>query len=129
MLIEEALFSRLSGHVGMAALVDDRIYPQVLPQGVIFPAVTYAKTKGERVQAMGGNPGIARVTFRVAAWSEVYADAKNVSAQVRDALERWSGTEAGVTVLHSFLSDELDDYDADTQRHQAAVDVDIIHKE
>ena len=129
MLIEEALFSRLSGHAGLAALVGDRIYPQVLPQGGTFPALTYAKTKGERVQAMGGNPGIARVTFRVAAWSDVYSDAKDASAQVRDALERWSGTEAGVTVLDSFLGDELDGYDDETQRHQAALDVDIIHTE
>lgn len=41
MSIEAALFSHLSTYVGVTALAGTRVYPLVLPQQPVLPAVTY----------------------------------------------------------------------------------------
>ena len=53
MYIEEALVSHIKAN-GVS-----RIYPLVLPQKVIYPAVTYQKIAGEYVHSMGGDSGFA----------------------------------------------------------------------
>jgi len=127
--IEEALHTRLAGHAGLAALVGSRIYPSVLPQGVALPALSYAKSAGPRVHAMGTDPGLARPRFEISCWSPSYAEAKQVAAQARAALGRWRGTVSGVEVLDSFLRDERDDYRADARLHRVVLDVEINHGE
>ena len=46
--IEEAIYGALTAHAGLSALVDDRVYPMVLPQDATRPAVTYMRVSGAR---------------------------------------------------------------------------------
>ena len=45
MAIEELIFTRLSGFGGLTALVGTRIFPNRMPQDVIFPAVSCAGSR------------------------------------------------------------------------------------
>ncbi len=129
MSIEEALYTRLSNHGGLSALVGTRIYPSVMPQGVTLPALTYRKTGGARVHAMGSDPGVARPRFELSCWSTSYNEAKDVGAQVRAALQRWRGTVSGVTVQDAFIKGEADSFEPDTGLHRVDLDFEINHQE
>ena len=128
-LIEEALFTRLSGFAGLVALVAARIYPVVLPQDVTLPAVSYQRVSGPRTSAMGSDPGLSHPRFEVSAWSEDYLTAKTVKEQIRAALQRWRGTVSGVVVIDTFLLGERDLYDPATLLYHVPVDVVIHHRE
>ena len=51
--------------------------------------------------------------IQIDSWGETYASAKNVAAQVRDALKRYSDSGSNPELLDSFLDNELDDFDPD----------------
>ena len=129
MSIEEALYTRLSTHAGLSALVGTRIYPSVMPQGVILPAVTYRQISGARVHAMGSDAGLARPRFQLSCWSTTYSQAKDVAAQLRAALQRWRGTLGGVTVQDTFIKDESDLFEPDTGFHRVELEFEINHDE
>lgn len=106
--LEQAVYSRLTGHAGLAALVGSRVYPLVLPQRPTLPAVTYQRVEALRQSAMGVDTGLASARVQVDSWATTYAGSKGVAAQVRAALQRWRGTEAGVTVEDAFLERDQD---------------------
>ena len=128
-VVEEALFTRLSGFAGLTALVAARIYPVMLPQDVVLPAVSYRRIAGSRTSAMGSDTGLAHPRFEVNAWSQDYLTAKQVKEQLRAALQRWRGTVSGVEILDTFILGERDDYEPTTLTYQIPLDVQIHHRE
>lgn len=128
-MAERAIIARLKAHAGTAALVSDRVYGAVAPQNVANPYITLFRVSTDRPSAMGADIGIARARIQVNAWSNTYASAKSVSAQIRDALQRYTGTSGTVVVLDIFMLTEQDMYEPDTQIHHIAVDVETIFRE
>ena len=132
MFIEEAIYSYLSGHAGLTALTGTRIYPLVMPQNTILPAVTFSKVSGPRVHAMQKDTSTAYPRFQVSCWGSAYKQAKEVAAQVRAALQDYKGTmggAGGVAVGGVFLEDENDLYEPGTQVYHVALDFIIWHLE
>ena len=129
MTMENALYSRLSGHAGLSALVGVRVYPLRLPQDTTLPAVTYTRVGTRRLRAMGSDPGLARARFQVAAWAATFAAGRDAGEQIRAALQRWRGTLEGVVVQDSFFETEVDVYEPDTETYQRTLNFEIIHEE
>ncbi|MDV2503083.1 MAG: DUF3168 domain-containing protein [bacterium] len=136
MAIEEAIYTRLSTFAGLTALVSTRIHTLVLPEGVTYPAVSFFRVSGPRVHAMGSEPGLVMPRFQVSAWdqdvegvSSGYTTARAVSAQIRAALSRWSGTVNGVVVQDSLMETERDLFNERLKVWQVASDFMIIHEE
>lgn len=112
-LAEEAVYARLTAHAGTAALVGARVYPLKLPQTPTLPAVTYQRISATRESAMGSDTGITRARFQVTSHAASYSGVKALAEQVRQALQRYSGTSATVTVHDCFLENEIDLFDQD----------------
>jgi hypothetical protein len=129
MAIEAAIWTTLHGHSGLHALTGDRIYPGIAPEGAAVPYVTYRRVSGPREHAMGHDPGLASPRFQVDAWDDDYDGARAVADEVIDALQDWSGTVGTVVVNRSILEGDQDNYDAETERWQIAVDFIIWHRE
>lgn len=132
MQLEEALYSYLSGYAGLSSLVSNRVYPVLLPQDCQLPAVTYQRVSGPRVHCQGGDPGIAHPRIQVSCWAVTYSAARSIAAQVIAALQDFTGTmggTGGVTVQASFLDDDADLYDPETQTYHVPVDFVIWHQE
>lgn len=127
-MIEETLYTRLSGFAGLTALVGVRVYPNRMPQDVTLPAVSYRRVASGRERAMGANPGIVRARFQVDAWAATYAAARNVREQIRLALERWNTT-TGTTVDDVFVESDIDLYEDDTKIHHLSMDFEVIYRE
>ena len=125
MLLEQALYSYLSGVAGLTALVSTRIYPLMMPQDVTLPAVTYQRISGPRVHTMGTDPGLESPRFQLSSWASSYSSVKAVAEQVRLALQDYAGTmggAGGVVVQRAFLEGDQDFYEPDTLIYQVASD-------
>lgn len=127
--LHKALYSRLSTYAGLTALVSIRIYPVVAPQDVTNPYVTYQAISTKRESCMGSDTGDVAARVQISAWSASYEEARSVIDQVRLALQRWSGTEASVTIKASFIETDNDLYEPDTRLFQIPMDVMIHHAE
>ncbi len=110
-MIEDVLFARLSGFTGLAALVGARIYPIILPQDCLLPAVTYRRVATPlRVPLISGDSGTVQAHFEVTAWAAtgVYDQLRAVALQLRLALQRWHDDAQGVDDTH--ILDESEDF-------------------
>lgn len=127
--VEEAIHSRLIGFAGLAALVEARVYPAKLPQGVTYPAVRYARISGPRARSHDGASGLATPRFQIDAWAKTYSEAKAVAKQIRLAMDNFKGTVAGVVIHAAFLDSDRDLYDDKAEVHAVSADYTIAHKE
>ncbi len=128
-MVEKAIIARLKGFAGLTALVSQRIYSAIAPQGVVSPYVTLFRVSAGRESAMGADIGIVRARIQVNSWGTTYASAKDTAEQVRGALQRFSGTSASIVVLDIFILAEQDLYEPDTLIHHIATDIEVLYRE
>ena len=132
MSVEATLFTRLTTHAGLSALISTRVHPNKLPQGVALPAVSYRRVSAARVSAMGADTGLVRARFQFDAWAAGYQALLDVKEQLRLALERFSTT-TGTVIQDIFFLNETDMFEAAKEReaeiHHGALDFEIIYEE
>jgi hypothetical protein len=128
MTIEEALHEYLSGKTEITDLVGERIYPIVLPQGVLYPALTYIKISGPVLHDVD----IAYPRLQLGSWGDKYSDVKQLAAAVKEVLQRFKGimgSSPGIRVSQVVFVNELDFYDPETGTYHIPADYTIIYRE
>jgi hypothetical protein len=109
-----AILGLLQASGDLAALVGDRIYPDVMDEPPVYPSVTFQKMGGAGALGAIANPGLMRATFQVSTWAASRHEAAQIAALVRKALDRKRKvTVAGVRVDDCFYENDLDDKDPD----------------
>lgn len=129
-MIKDLIFTRLSGFAGLAALVDDRIYPNKLAQDVVKPAVIFHLVTDEtpQPQQVVGQTDLIRSRWQFDAWDKTYAGADAVRQQIRQALKRWS-TAGPPVVQVTFFVNSIDLYEPATKLHNLSSDYEINYEE
>lgn len=95
--IYRALRAFLLADATIAAAVDTRIYPQKLPQGVTYPAITILRVSGIRANVLKGKASLARPRYQIDCWmwekssTTAYTDAQTLGGAVLARLEGYSG--------------------------------------
>lgn len=132
-VVERVLFTRLSTHAGVKALVGTRIEPMRARQNLAKPYVTYARIPGgERAVAMGSNPGVVAGVFQIDCWASTPLEAYDLAHQVRLALERWRDGTTDPVILDSFLDREPTDIDEEEEPpelYRRSMDVRVWYRE
>ena len=135
-MIEQAIFTRLSGWLPLSALVEARIYPMRAPQNARLPFITYQRISGPRLRSMQGASGQANPRLQVDVYGGSYASVKAAANEVRLALDNFRGTiitgdGASVIVRSCSLDGDRDflDTDADPQIFRVSHDFIIWHDE
>jgi len=121
MSVETELFSILDVHSGLSALVSSRIYPLVAEEDATLPLVVYRRT-GDSVERAMSDDAAVRSVFRFDCWDNDYTGAKDVAAQVKSALNRYSGG----TILSILFESELPIRDETTEEWRISVAMEVI---
>ncbi|MBL4702090.1 MAG: DUF3168 domain-containing protein [Phycisphaeraceae bacterium] len=125
MILEEGIFSHLSGNAAVSALVASRIHPVTLPQSVTFPALSYRRISGQRVNHLAGSSGLQHPRIQMSAWSKTYSQAKNITENVRLSLEGFRGTMGTIQVDGVVFLGDHDLYEDETELYHIASDFEI----
>jgi hypothetical protein len=129
-MIDAAIYSKLSGDTAVAAIVSTRIYPMRMPQGVVFPAISFDRVSTDtRDLTHNGTNQTAQGTFQFSCFAEDPKSAKQLGATVVKALHGWKGTVAGEKIFRSAVLNETDLFDEDMGIFQVAIDVAIMYRE
>lgn len=132
MPLDEAIYAKADAHAGLEALIGapPRLYPNIAPQNVAAPYVTYQQVSGPRIHAMGSDPGVVNPRVQFSVWGKTNTEARDVAIQVMACFSRWRGTFTGVEVLDSFLDNEVDlGLTEEALLHQRIVDFVMWHRE
>lgn len=127
MLIEEGIYSYLSGYAGLTALVSTRIYPLENPQNVTLPAVCYQLISTP--QAPGythqGPSNLLMPRFQFDCYAGTSLACRQIAAQVRAAMDGYEGLMGTVVVAVAQVVSDRAAYEDEPRRFRAGVDVQI----
>lgn len=118
MSAETSVYSAISGYAGLTAIVSTRIYPDVLPDNTIYPAVVFAREKTEPLVTISGHYFGADVSLKVACWADTRTGADAASTQAQAAL-----IAAGIVPTGKSAG-----YDPDTDLFASIIDIDLFEQ-
>ena len=128
--IETILYTHLAGNVALAALVSNRIYPDMLPQDVTYPAIRYVVVDRVEVQVKPALATVRHVRARVQmdVYARSYAAAKTAAAALTVALYAFDRTK-NAAIVGTRVIDMRDSADDDSVIFSVSVDASITYNE
>tara|TARA_R100000654_G_scaffold30569_2_gene55448 strand:+ start:2565 stop:2963 length:399 start_codon:yes stop_codon:yes gene_type:complete len=123
--VGKAISFILRNTAGVSNYVGTRIFPQKIPFGETIPAVTYFIIDIDPNNTKNAASTYDYVRCQVTAFGTTYAQAQDLSTEIRAALDYKSGTFEGVQIDKCFFEDHNDIYDekfGDDGIHYVAMD-------
>lgn len=119
MTVLEAIRARLVADATVQSLVENRIYPQVIPQGSLMPAVVLSVIDERPINSLTGDPStrLKRARLQVDCYAETYLEAHDVFDAVDNVISSLSDPELSA---HRELSEDL--YEDETQLYRVSSD-------
>lgn len=119
-MIVEALAELLMADPAVSALVGDRIFPRLLPDGATFPAIVITKVSGGGTYTNGGDTGLETARVQIDCYS---ADGASAVIELKTAVRRkLSGFRGGpasgspCAIASSFCTNDVDLTAPETER-------------
>lgn len=103
----KAIYSILTSDSAVSAIVGSRVYPQIAAQGAAFPFAVYILQNVEPSDTKSGVSTLDEIRYDIVVASETYAEASDLTEKIRTALDRYTGTVAGV-VIDSIQFQDID---------------------
>lgn len=126
---EKAVRARLLEHSGTAALVGRRVHYSALPQDPTLPAITLQEMPATPEGTMGNDTGHVRATMQIDAWAPKRAGAQALREQIRDALQRYTGTHEGTALKFVGMFSQAPKYESDGRLWRQTSDFDFWYTE
>lgn len=139
-MIENAIYARLTMNAGFAGLIGDRLYPVDAPgsgddsnasPSVARPYVVYFLVSSPEERTIDGASGIVRSRYQFDVYADTFGDARAGYHALRSALNDWTGTLDGTTVLGSYKETDSDlvERDVTPKLFRTTVDFILTHTE
>lgn len=125
MNIEETLRLWITREATVTALVGQRVYPLVVPEGASLPAIVYRRISTERVYSHDGFSGLAKPRFQFSCVSTHYSEARAVANALRSLLNG----RIGPGLQGVYAETEYDDYDHTDRTFTTHIDFFIWYTE
>jgi len=122
MTVATSLYTFLSGN-GTITAITTAIHPQVLPQEVAFPALTYTMDADDDDYLLSGSAsGLKEALFSIDCYSPSYVTAHTLADAVRGELIGVTGTFGAVTADHIRKEREFDLFEPPTELHRVSME-------
>jgi Protein of unknown function (DUF3168) len=128
-MIEEAIYTRLTGFAGLFALIGTRVFANTVEQNDTYPAIFYQRISGARFHSLTGSSGLARPVFQFDILAKTYPEVKAVAEQVRLCLDGYQGTVSGVEINSALLLNDEDFYEEEVELHRVMLEYEFFHNE
>lgn len=123
MRLEEAVNQYLQ------AKLNNRLYPQVLPQKVELPAVAYTSVSIERLHALNKDTGFAKHRLQFACYAKALIHAVETSELIRAQLQDFSGDMSGIYIGGVLIMSETSDYESATGLYCVRLEFEFQYEE
>jgi len=115
MTFRQSLVTALNANAGISALVSGRVFPGVVPEGAILPAIAWQviSIPRNRPRALGGQNLIPSARVQISVLSKLLSDCESTSEAVRQCLDAFTGPlgNTGPMVVETILENEQDFHD------------------
>ena len=104
------IYSALAGNAGVTALAGQRIYPDVIPQEIDRPCLSYDIGS---LPGIDGTAPLYSTTVNVSCFARDKESTHSLAAAVDTKLENYRGAATGVTLLNMYKSSYQEAFDPD----------------
>lgn len=129
MTIAQSFNTWLTANSAVEALVDDRIYPLVVPQRESSrPCITYNQESGDYIEHLAGRSDTRMSEFSIDCWAPTYLSARNLAETVNTELVGVRGSFGADTAESVRLTNDFDGpYDDDTGLYRVSLRFEIAY--
>lgn len=122
-MIGKVIYNRLESDAAISGIVQDKIYPDIVPQNVTYPFVVYTITNSTPVDYKDGQSNLEEITVQIDCYTQSYDDTQTLANNIRNNLDRFTGTVEGVEVTTiKYISSDSQVYNADLNVYWMSVD-------
>ncbi|WP_417848371.1 hypothetical protein [Thalassoglobus sp.] len=107
MSIEADTYTFLSNQAGITNIVGTRIYPSHLPQNPTYPAMLYTLISADHITSLDDSVGMVRARVQFDVYSPSMANVVNTIEQLRQSLQKYSGSYGAGTCLTAKLINDF----------------------
>ena len=83
---EIVLLRTLREDAGLSALVGNKVFALVIPQGTKLPCITFQRIGGMPANTLSGHSGLEEIDLQIDVWARDYDEAKAIAQAVRAAM-------------------------------------------
>ena len=83
---EIVLLRTLREDAGLSALVGNKVFALVIPQGTKLPCITFQCIGGMPANTLSGHSGLEEIDLQIDVWARDYDEAKAIAKAVRAAM-------------------------------------------
>jgi hypothetical protein len=134
--LRPALRKHLLDDPAISATVGQRIYPMVLPQGIVSSSIVYTRISGIGDHTYQGPSGLNQPRYQIDAWAATIDGAFSLADAIKERLDGFRGTVnygadpvQSVVIQGAFFADEREDYDAGSKLYRVSRDYMIWFEE
>lgn len=120
-MITRAVHSLIADDAAVQAVVGDRVYAVVAPQGVAMPFIVHQRITGVPSEVLSGSSGLVRSQFQVVIYGRAYDVIWDLADKVRLVMQGFSGDVDEFTIDHIHMIDQSDHPVDPFQADQAGV--------
>jgi hypothetical protein len=84
--LDKALFNHLTNYVALERLIGTRLYPDLLPQNVTYPAIAYMLESELPEMVQQGPSGLRRAYYRFEIYGETIEDVDAIADAIENAM-------------------------------------------
>lgn len=118
MSAETEVYSALSGYVGLTGIVSTRIYPDVLPEKCIYPAIVFSRESTNPIRSVSGHYFGADVELQVGCWGKSRSEADSAATQA----------EAALNAADLIPGGRASGYDPETDLYASIIKVEVLEQ-
>lgn len=104
----EAIYSYLVKNESVKSKVGDKIYPILLPQDCVLPAIVYAPVVANYSSAHQGDTGYVKQTIQITCHANTFKDARKLSRLIKKLLQDYRGNMSGLFIEAVFIKTDFD---------------------
>lgn len=124
--VEAAIYSGLTGHAGLSALVSTRVYPMRKPQAIAYPAITFGRVTTTREHTITNVAQVAEGRFQFDVWAETYDETVAITEELLEAIRALASV-SGITVYERTVEDEGDMFEPEVELFRRSIEATILY--
>ncbi len=129
-MIADNLYTYLVAQSVITNIVSTRVYPLILPQEPIYPAISYSDDESNYTESFDGQTDHTQAIFQLNAWAKTYAEATTLGNAISTALKNTSGAFGGINIQRcTIISGPLSVYEDSVEAYRQTYIFSIWHNE
>lgn len=125
----DALRSIMLADAGLSALVGTRIYPDILPQNPVLPAITIQQLTSDVYDNIQGYSGLEKAYMQIDVWAKTATSRNTVAEALRLAICGYTGIQSGVKIQGIRLESRLDLHEPEIDNYRKVNRFEVWHRE